>query len=171
MIRPACPDDRTAVLAIDRATHSTHTSPGPGPSAEDEAERFEVDNLLVAEVEGVVRGYVMLGHPTPLESSRHAQMIRGMGVDPAAQGQGMGRKLLREAIVEARHRGARRLTLRVLGHNIPARRLYESEGFVVEGVLVGEFFLDGREVDDIMMAQRLDGGGGDRDGNGHRGSQ
>ncbi|NUR65391.1 MAG: GNAT family N-acetyltransferase, partial [Streptomyces sp.] len=52
-------------------------------------------------------------------------------------------------------RGARRLTLRVLGHNTPARRLYESEGFVVEGVLPEEFLLDGEYVDDVFMGRGL----------------
>lgn len=47
------------------------------------------------------------------------------------------------------------MTLRVLGHNAPARALYESEGFVVEGLLPGEFFLDGRYVDDVMMGRSL----------------
>ncbi len=31
----------------------------------------------------------------------------------------------------------------------------------VEGVLRGEFLLDGREVDDVLMACRLDGPAGD----------
>ncbi|WP_143674119.1 GNAT family N-acetyltransferase, partial [Streptomyces caniscabiei] len=45
--------------------------------------------------------------------------------------------------------------LRVLGHNTPARKLYESEGFVVEGVLPEEFLIDGAYVDDVLMGRRL----------------
>ena len=67
----------------------------------------------------------------------------------------MGKGLLVAAIEEARARGARRLTLRVLGHNDAARRLYESAGFVVEGVQRGEFFLDGEYRDDVLMALDL----------------
>ncbi|WP_159059185.1 GNAT family N-acetyltransferase, partial [Streptomyces scabiei] len=63
--------------------------------------------------------------------------------------------LLRAVQDEARRRGARRLTLRVLGHNTAARKLYESEGFVVEGVLPEEFLLDGQYVDDVLMGRRL----------------
>ncbi|MCZ9342980.1 GNAT family N-acetyltransferase, partial [Streptomyces sp. TRM76130] len=37
----------------------------------------------------------------------------------------------------------------------PARRLYESEGFVVEGVLPGEFLLDGGYADDVLMGKSL----------------
>ncbi|WP_159059877.1 GNAT family N-acetyltransferase, partial [Streptomyces scabiei] len=65
------------------------------------------------------------------------------------------RALLRAVQDEARRRGARRLTLRVLGHNTAARKLYESEGFVVEGVLPEEFLLDGQYVDDVLMGRRL----------------
>ena len=63
--------------------------------------------------------------------------------------------LVRAAVQEARDRGARRITLRVLGHNTPARALYESEGFVVEGVQPEEFFLGGRYVDDVLMGRSL----------------
>ena len=56
---------------------------------------------------------------------------------------------------EAASRGARRLTLRVLGPNAVARGLYEACGFTVEGVLREEFLLDGRYVDDVLMALEL----------------
>jgi len=52
-------------------------------------------------------------------------------------------------------RGARKLGLRVLGGNTTARTLYASAGFVVEGVLRDEFRLDGRFVDDVLMARPL----------------
>jgi ribosomal protein S18 acetylase RimI-like enzyme len=55
------------------------------------------------------------------------------GASTMARGHGVGRALFRAAVDEARRQGARRITLRVLGHNTPARKLYESEGFVVEG--------------------------------------
>ncbi|WP_434091545.1 GNAT family N-acetyltransferase, partial [Streptomyces anulatus] len=51
--------------------------------------------------------------------------------------------------------GANRITLRVLAHNDPARALYASEGFAVEGVFPGEFFLNGRYVDDVCMGRSL----------------
>jgi RimJ/RimL family protein N-acetyltransferase len=49
------------------------------------------------------------------------------------------------------------MTLRVLGHNAAARRLYEGCGFVVEGVLPGEFLIEGRYVDDVLMGRALVG--------------
>ncbi|MEU2632635.1 GNAT family protein, partial [Kitasatospora sp. NPDC007106] len=60
-----------------------------------------------------------------------------------------------ELQVPAAAAGARRITLRVLGHNTPARRLYERCGFTVEGVLREEFLLDGAYVDDVWMGRPL----------------
>jgi ribosomal protein S18 acetylase RimI-like enzyme len=80
---------------------------------------------------------------------------RGLAVDPGMQGRGIGRALLDAAVEEARQRGARRLTLRVLSTNTAARAAYEAAGFEVEGVLRGEFVIDGREVDDVLMAREL----------------
>jgi RimJ/RimL family protein N-acetyltransferase len=67
----------------------------------------------------------------------------------------VGRALIDAVAAEARAGGATRLTLRVLGPNAAARRLYESAGFVVEGVQRGEFLLDGEYVDDVLMALDL----------------
>jgi ribosomal protein S18 acetylase RimI-like enzyme len=82
-------------------------------------------------------------------------VIDGLAVDPDRQGLGIARQLVDAAVAEARRRGARRVTLRVLGHNTGARRVYEHCGFVVEGVLRGEFRIDGEDVDDVLMARSL----------------
>ena len=63
--------------------------------------------------------------------------------------------LIRAAVAEARARGARRLNLRVLGHNTPARKLYEAEGFAVGGDRPEVFFLDVAYVDDICMVRAV----------------
>jgi RimJ/RimL family protein N-acetyltransferase len=103
----------------------------------------------------VVAGYAHLGFAEPVESNAHVLMLRGLAVDLPWQGRGLGRLLVAAAVEEARARGARRLRLRVLGHNPAARRVYEACGFVVEGVLREEFRLDGRYVDDVLMAVDL----------------
>ena len=66
-----------------------------------------------------------------------------------------GRRLVQASVEQARGRGAHKLALRVLGGNVQARRLYQSCGFLVEGVLHAEFFLGGRYVDDVLMARIL----------------
>ena len=43
----------------------------------------------------------------------------------------------------------------MLSTNEAAIRLYERQGFAHEGTLLEEFLINGRYVDDIMMAKRL----------------
>src|SRR4029079_2987669 len=106
---------------------------------------------------GEIVGYVAVGRATRLESNRDVADIRGLAVAPNHQGRGLGRALVEAALNAARGRGARKVTLRVLGPNTAARALYESCGFVVEGVRRDEFLLDGRYVDDVLMARHLSG--------------
>jgi ribosomal protein S18 acetylase RimI-like enzyme len=158
-IRPATADDDAALDAISRANWTlggsvTPAPPPPGTPFFDPGANHA--DVLVAEAGGTVAGYVRLGPATPaVESTRHVLTVRGLAVDPARHRQGIGRLLIEAAIEEARARGARRLTLRVLADNTAARALYEAAGFTVEGVLREEFLLRGRYVDDVLMARDL----------------
>jgi len=113
--------------------------------------------VLVAEEDSLACGYVRLGQLGPLPSHAHALVIDGLAVHPDRQGRGLGRVLIDAAVDEAGRRGARKVSLRVLAPNTRARSLYERCGFVVEGVLRGEFLLNGEYVDDLFMAVHLDG--------------
>ena len=157
MIRAAGPPDDRRLAEIDLLTWSPLSSPAarPDPGGAFFVHGLVPDNVLVAEIQGAVGGYVALGRATRLASNAHVLAIHGLAVAPEHQGRGIGRRLLRAAIDEARARGARRLTLRVLGHNLPARGLYEAAGFRIEGVLCGEFLIGGRYVDDVLMALGL----------------
>ncbi len=157
-IRAALPDDEEELSRLDRVTwsplHAVMPQPQP-PYPPFFTDRHAPEGCLVAELNRRIVGYVRLGFSTPLACNTHVRQIQGLAVADEARGHGVGRALIRAAIEETRRRGARRLTLRVLGHNTPARKLYESEGFVVEGVLPGEFFLDGEYVDDVFMGRGL----------------
>ncbi|MER5253663.1 MULTISPECIES: GNAT family N-acetyltransferase [unclassified Streptomyces] len=153
-IRTALPDDEEALGRLDRVTWSTLHAVQPAPQPPYPpffSERFGPRDHLVAELHGEVVGYIRIGFPTSLLANAHVRQILGFAVADEARGRGVGRGLVRAAVELARRQGARRVTLRVLGHNTPARTLYASEGFVVEGVLPGEFFLDGAYVDDVLM--------------------
>lgn len=159
LVRPGRPADEADLARIDLATWTPATAPSPPPA--DPAryaffdERTTPADVLVAEVDGSVAGYVKLRPVSSLPAHAHVLQIGGLGVDPARQGHGAGRALVEAALHEARRRGARKLSLRVLGDNATARRLYERCGFAVEGVLEREFLLDGRYVDDVFMALHL----------------
>jgi GNAT superfamily N-acetyltransferase len=157
-IRAALPDDEEELSHLDRVTwsplHAVMPRPQP-PYPPFFTDRHAPEDHLVAELNRRIVGYVRLGFPTPLACNAHVRQIQGLAVADEARGRGVGRALIRAAIEETRRRGARRLTLRVLGHNTPARKLYESEGFEVEGVLPEEFLLDGAYVDDVFMGRGL----------------
>ncbi len=164
VIRPAVPDDGTALAALDDRIWSPRHSVQAAPRGTDGGaffdERHPPEDCLVAELPGREGdgpvGYVWLVENLGLSAHAHVRTINGLGVDEAARGAGVGRALVTAALDRARAQGALRVTLRVLGHNAAARRLYESLGFAVEGVLPGEFLLDGEPVDDVLMGRRVD---------------
>ncbi|MFF7241921.1 GNAT family N-acetyltransferase [Streptomyces collinus] len=157
-IRLALPADEEQLAVLDRTTwsvlHSVQPAPLP-PYPPFFDERHRPHDYLVAELDRRIVGYIRLVRATALAANAHVRQIQGLAVSDDVRGMGVGRALVRAAIEEARQRGARRLTLRVLGHNAPARALYESEGFVVEGVQPEEFLLDGAYVDDVAMGRFL----------------
>lgn len=156
-IRQARPADEAALRQIDAVTWTADTSPAP-PRSPDQpffSERTQPGDVLVVEADGQVIGYVHLEQASAIPSHQHVLDVSGLAVDPAQQGHGAGRRLVEAGVEQARLRGARKLALRVLGPNERARRLYESCGFRVEGVLRDEFRLRGRYVDDVLMARDL----------------
>ncbi|AXG77464.1 GNAT family N-acetyltransferase [Streptomyces paludis] len=162
-IRPAARSDDEALNLVDRAVWSTLHAVTPRPEvpygpffdARHPPEQFLVAEAVDGGGEEALAGYIRIGRPSPLVSNAHVRQIQGLAVQEWARGRGVGRALLRAGALHARNQGARRLTLRVLGHNTAARRLYASEGFVVEGVAREEFLLDGVYVDDVSMALPL----------------
>jgi RimJ/RimL family protein N-acetyltransferase len=159
-IRVAGLGDDEALARIDEVTWSPEVTPAP-PRETGEAffRSSRPEDVLVAMVDDIVAGYVTLHQSIPLPSHSHVLEIHGLAVDPRFRGRGIGRQLVTRAQREARRRGAHKLGLRVLAPNASARRLYESCGFEVEGVLRGEFILEGAPTDDVLMACRLPGAG------------
>lgn len=150
--------DSEALARIDTVTWSPRVTPAPRRNPEEPffGKRNDPGDVLVAKDDGDLLGYVSIHQPIPLPSHRHVLEVNGLAVDPRHQGRGVGRLLVEEAKNEARRRGARKLSLRVLAPNRSARRLYESCGFVVEGTLRAEFVLEGDDVDDVLMACQLE---------------
>ncbi|MER7112463.1 GNAT family N-acetyltransferase [Streptomyces sp. NPDC000229] len=159
LIRPARPEDGPALAQLDRDTwsplHAVQPKPQPPYDPFFDTDHRPRDYLVAEAEDGAPAGYIRLVPPTRLACNQHVRQIQGLAVAEWARGRGIARALLRAACAEAVRQGATRITLRVLGPNKPARTLYASEGFVVEGVLPGEFFLDGRYVDDVFMGRAL----------------
>lgn len=64
-------------------------------------------------------------------------------------------RLVDTALATAGGREAHKVLLHVLSTNEPAIALYRGAGFEEEGRLLRQFHLDGRYVDDLIMARHL----------------
>lgn len=70
--------------------------------------------------------------------------VLGMGVLPEFRGRGLGEQLLSETIADAEKYKLHRIELHVRASNELAIRLYKKRGFVLEGTLKNDVFIDDR---------------------------
>lgn len=88
------------------------------------------------------------------------RMIAGEGeierilVHPSCRGRGYGRKLMEQMVIFARESGGEAITLEVRAGNRAAIKLYESCGFVKEGVRRG-YYKNPTEDAVIMWNRRI----------------
>ena len=104
--------------------------------------------LLVAIVDDAVVGWCDITRAS-FEGMAHVGRL-GMGVKAGFRGQGIGKGLLKAALSRAFGQGLERVELEVFRSNDLAVRLYETHGFLREGVKVGARKLDG-VADDILL--------------------
>lgn len=79
-----------------------------------------------------------------------------IAVDSHVRSRGIGRLLIEKVMEDARHRGASELYLEVRENNIPARRLYQSMGFIDVGRRVNYYTgANGDRFSAITMQQKL----------------
>jgi len=109
--------------------------------------------VLVAESQGALAGLATATggvHPAKRDT-----VEVGIGVLESHRGRGIGRALMEGLEIWARGAGIHRLQLPVVTSNAPAIALYRRVGFEVEGVLRESVQLDGRSLDQFMMAKLL----------------
>ncbi|MDX2066733.1 MAG: ribosomal protein S18-alanine N-acetyltransferase [Fimbriimonadaceae bacterium] len=135
----------TEVMAIEHAIN-------PAPWSED-AFRNELTHansiFRVALVEGRVAGYVDVWM---VVDEAH---ITNVAVREELRRNGIGRRLVRIGLEEAKARGAVAATLEVRASNAPAIQLYEQMGFVRAAVR-RSYYPDNREDAVVMWLYRLD---------------
>jgi ribosomal-protein-alanine N-acetyltransferase len=102
----------------------------------------------VCEAQGKVLGYSLLSLAV---GEAH---ILNVSVDPAEQGQGIGRKMMENAIDYARGR-AETVFLEVRPSNTAAIALYEDLGFNEIGIRKGYYPAENGREDAIMLALQL----------------
>ena len=155
LIRKMLPSDFEALMELDNLVWNETNAPASihWSTVEDFAKHHEREQL-VAVVDGIARGYISYHSPIPLPSNKHVLEF-SIGIHPVAQGQGIGRHLI-EALTEyAKIHNITKLSLRVMASNPGAIRFYKSCGFIEQGRLVNEFFINGSYVDDLLMYKLL----------------
>jgi len=85
--------------------------------------------LVVARVDGVVRGLIALDFMYYLPLDTTTCRITALVVSAEAQGRGLGRQLLREAERRARAAGAARLELTSGSQRVDAHEFYKACGY------------------------------------------
>ncbi|THF59246.1 GNAT family N-acetyltransferase [Pseudothauera rhizosphaerae] len=136
-IRPATRDDLAAVIALYES--SGIDAPGANDLAAARGHWAQMQRagaqVLLAEHEGRAVGTLtlfilpLLGHALAPQA-----LVEDVAVDPAAQGQGVGRALMNHAMGVARGRGCYKLALTSNVKRERAHGFYDSLGFTRHGI-------------------------------------
>ncbi|UCZ53878.1 GNAT family N-acetyltransferase [Bacillus shivajii] len=96
-------------------------------------------------------GVVTLVRDTKQKMNHRANIV-AMYVTPEVRGKGIGRKVMKAAIEKAKElNGLRQIYLTVVTDNTPAKKLYESIGFVTYGVDKEALHVGGTYLDEDWM--------------------
>ena len=146
-IREVEPDEYNAAGAVTALAYRDYAQDRTGwwddylDRIEDVAGRAARTLVLVARDGGAILGTVTLETDHRIEPDRDPlppgdAEIRMLGVDPAAQGRGIGRALMLACEDAARARGRRRSVLHTNEDMAAARHLYEDLGYAREADVV-----------------------------------
>ncbi|AAK80463.1 RimJ/RimL family protein N-acetyltransferase [Clostridium acetobutylicum] len=111
------------------------------------------DLLLVAEEYGKIIGFISAERGVTRRVRHCAYVV--VGVRKEFQGKGIGSKLFRKMNLWAERQKIKRLELTVVCDNEEAKRLYEKNGFSIEGIKKNSMFIDDEYVDEFCMAKLL----------------
>ena len=156
-LRPVRPDDVERLWAwrVDLATWGDQTDEAPFPMTLEAYRRWRDEAAQKPNVEFAVEvGGELVGRGGLFafdELARNAEV--GLGFGPDHRGKGYGRETLRLLLEFGfRRRNLHRIWLECTATNERAIRAYRAAGFVEEGRLREQAWVDGRYVDMVRMA-------------------
>ncbi len=156
VIRASEQKDLPGLMELDRLVWNETNTPAviKWDSVEGYAAAHPAGSQLAALFRGKVCGYAYYHSPTPLPSNQHvAELV--IAVHPGFQKMGVGKRLLEALAAQARAEEKVKFALRVMESNQSAVTFYERLGFIEQGRLVKEFFINGQYVDDILMFKMI----------------
>ena len=142
VVRRFLPDDLEAALEIDREVFG-----GYDPAIFSAFYEYHGDSTLVADVGGIVAGFVLGFKHTPFEGR-----VFWLAVRPGFQSRSIGMRLMLEVLQTFRQMGALSVTLEVRVSNKKAQSLYSMLGFRMIGICPA-YYSDGEAA--IIMKMRL----------------
>ena len=131
-IRPARPEDEPRVLELLPLSAPEVMTEEELRAARQRFRELSTLEVLVAEAQGQVVGFIVLSYIQTLTGPRG--WIDDIAVDPSYRRQGIGRMLVEAAVRQARRRGCSYLFVDTAKGNPPARAFYEACGFAGGGV-------------------------------------
>lgn len=156
IIRATVKKDIPQLVEIDKLIWNEKNTPALSiaSTVEEYEEKHQMGSQFVAVKNDQVAGYIGYRQPIPIPSNQHVLEI-DIGIHPDFQGQGIGKKLLQYMEKWAKTAGYKKISLRVLATNPNAINFYKKNGYVEQGCLVKEFFIDGQYVDDYLFYKLL----------------
>ncbi|WP_137124579.1 GNAT family N-acetyltransferase [Roseomonas sp. HF4] len=124
--RPARPDEAATLRALVRAAYAVYVprlGREPAPMTDDYAVRIAAGQAWILEEDGTPVGALIL------EDQPDGLLLYNIAVAPAAQGQGVGRRLLAFTEAEARRRGYGLLRLYTNEKMVENVAMYPRRGF------------------------------------------
>ena len=99
---------------------------------------------------------VMGVRPQEAEKMAHRGDVVMVYVRPADRGTGLAGQMVDALVAASKEEGLVQLELAVSTENAPALAFYKRHGFARIGVIPGGFRIGDREIDEVLMARRID---------------
>jgi ribosomal-protein-alanine N-acetyltransferase len=142
------PCERGDILEVLRIEQRVFKEPWPYEAFD---QCLEQSGFLVAVHDGGAVGYIIIDVMS--NQTRNIGHIKDIAVDPAFHRQGIGRRLLLQAIQYGKVNGADVIKLEVRASNDPAISLYVSHGFGFRR-RVPRYYADGEDA--LVLDMRID---------------
>lgn len=161
IIRPAQPQDASRIIAItqelaqEENCYISYTVEEASIDVAKEEARIQrlTDLFIVAELGGKLVGDLSLTKDAWTLTGHVAYL--GMEIQKGYRNQGIGTRLMQQALDWAARQRIRRVELEVFAENAPAIHLYQKFGFEVEGRKRHAIYKWGRYLDMLIMGRLL----------------
>ncbi|HAP15580.1 MAG TPA: N-acetyltransferase [Lactococcus sp.] len=155
-IRPIEPHDFAIVARLENQNWTLKSTPLIINSSAEKIMKkiLKGTRYLLAEENGKILGVLDYGPRHKSEFGAHV-LTFGIMTIQEARGKGIATQLIQYLIREARAENYEKITINAMSSNPEALHLYERLGFILEGQLRKEFYIDGTYVDSLIYAYYL----------------